>query len=223
MNTWRETGFVFGRLALIAVIVGMGLGGCNLRGFPRMNLPAPVFNTPSPLPPPGQSVRAPAGATPGAPVPLHDSYRLDSGDELRIVVFGQQNLSRVYSVDGSGYISMPLLGSVKARGLTTRQLAAVITQQLGAEYVKNPKVSVEVQTYRPFYILGEVQSAGQYPFVSGMTVENAVAIAQGYTERANERKVRLTRRFDSVMSTVIVPSDYPVQPGDTIYVLERLF
>ncbi|XSG82520.1 MAG: polysaccharide biosynthesis/export family protein [Methyloligella sp. ZOD6] len=223
MNRWRDIGFVFVRLVLIATVVGMGLGGCNMRGFPRMNLPAPVFNTPSPLPPPGYNVRAPAGAIPGAPVPLHDTYRLDSGDELRIVVFGQQNLSRVYSVDGSGYISMPLLGSVRARGLTTRQLASAITQDLGSQYVKNPKVSVEVQTYRPFYILGEVRRAGKYPFVNGMTVETAVAIAEGYTERANERKVRLTRRFDGVMSTVMVPSDYPVQPGDTIYVLERLF
>ncbi|WP_245290780.1 polysaccharide biosynthesis/export family protein [Methyloligella halotolerans] len=109
---------------------------------------------------------------------MHDTYRLDSGDELRIVVFGQQNLSRVYAVDGSGYISMPLLGSIRARGLTTRQLAGVIERDLGAEYVKNPKVSVEVQTYRPFYILGEVQRAGKYPYVSGMTVEEAVATAE---------------------------------------------
>lgn len=223
MNRWRDVGFVFVRLLLIAALLGMGLGGCKMRAFPRMNLPAPVFNTPSPLPPPGQSVRPPPGAIPGAPVPLHDTYRLDSGDELRIVVFGQQNLSRVYSVDGSGYISMPLLGSIRTRGLTTRQLASVITQDLGAQYVKNPKVSVEVQTYRPFYILGEVRRAGQYAFVSGMTVETAVAIAEGYTERANENKVRLTRRFNGVMSTVVVPSDYPVQPGDTIYVLERFF
>ncbi|ODA68559.1 Polysaccharide biosynthesis/export protein [Methyloligella halotolerans] len=178
MNSWRNIGFVFVRLLLLSAVLGVGLGGCNMRGFPRLNLPAPVFNTPSPLPPPGQYVKAPAGAIPGAPVPLHDTYRLDSGDELRIVVFGQQNLSRVYAVDGSGYISMPLLGSIRARGLTTRQLAGVIERDLGAEYVKNPKVSVEVQTYRPFYILGEVQRAGKYPYVSGMTVEEAVATAE---------------------------------------------
>lgn len=92
-----------------------------------------------------------------------------------------------------------------------------------AQYIKDPKVSVEVETYRPFFILGEVHKPGQYPYVNAMTVEAAVAIAEGYTDRAKKRMVRLTRRFGGVMSTVMVPTDYPVQPGDTIYVLERFF
>ena len=90
-------------------------------------------------------------------------------------------------------------------------------------YVKDPKVSVEVGAYRPFFILGEVTKRGQYPYFNGMTVESAVAIAEGYTERAKQCMVRLTRKFGGVMSTVMVPTDYPVQPGDTIYVLERFF
>jgi len=107
----------------------------------------------------------------------------------------------------------------RARGLT----AAEIARRLRNQYIKDPKVTAEVVTYRPFYILGEVTTPGQYPFANGLTVENAVAIAEGYTPRAKKRFVRLTRGFDGVKSTIMVPTDYPVQPGDTIYVLQRLF
>jgi polysaccharide export outer membrane protein len=118
------------------------------------------------------------------------------------VVFGQDNLSRVYGVDGSGYISLPLIGAVCARGLTTFQLAAAVAGELKRKYVKDPKVTAEVDAYRPFFILGEVRKPGQFAYVNGMNVETGVAIAGGYTERANERKVRLTRKFGGVMSTV---------------------
>ncbi|HBF61752.1 MAG TPA: sugar transporter, partial [Methyloceanibacter sp.] len=96
-------------------------------------------------------------------------------------------------------------------------------RRLRNQYIKDPKVTAEVVTYRPFYILGEVTTPGQYPFANGLTVENAAAIAEGYTPRAKKRFVRLTRGFDGVKSTVMVPTDHPVQPGDTIYVLQRLF
>jgi polysaccharide export outer membrane protein len=118
---------------------------------------------------------------------------------------------------------MPLIGQVRARGLTTLQLSTDIAAELRRKYIKDPKVSVEVDTYRPFFILGEVKRPGGYPYVNAMTVEAAVALAEGYTERAKKRMVRLTRRFNGVNSTVMVPTDYPVQPGDTIYVLERFF
>ena len=110
-----------------------------------------------------------------------------------------------------------------ARNSPPWSLPSAIADQLREKYVKDPKVTVEVEAYRPFFILGEVKRPGQFPYVNAMTVETAVAIAEGYTERANERKVRLTRRFGGVLSTVMVPTDYPVQPGDTIYVLERFF
>ena len=164
----------------------------------------------------------PPGA-PGAPANPYPTYRLDSGDRVRITVFGQDNLSRLYNVDTSGRIALPLIGQVEARGLTTPQVANEIADKLRRNYVKDPKVTVEVDTYRPFFILGEVNKPGQYPYVNAMTVESAVAIAEGYTARAKQRMVRLTRRFGGVMSTVMVPTDYPVQPGDTIYVLERFF
>src|SRR6185312_7972047 len=102
-------------------------------------------------------------------------YLLDTGDRLRIFVYGQPNLSRLYIVNHEGKVAVPLIGNVTARGKTTNQLQAAIRARLGAEYVKDPQVTVDVQQNRPFFILGEVKTAGQYPYVSGMTVETAVA------------------------------------------------
>ena len=116
---------------------------------------------------------------------------------------------------------MPLIGAVKSRGYTTFELEDRIAAKLRSKYVKDPKVTVEVQNYRPFFILGEVRRPGQFPYVSGMTVQTAVAIAGGFTERAREKKVKLSRRHNGRDITVIVPGTYKVQPGDTIYVTER--
>ena len=150
-------------------------------------------------------------------------YMLDSGDRIRIFVYGQPNLSRIYTIDGAGFVSMPLIGAVKTRGETTFDLERAVTVQLGAKYVRDPKVSVEVAAYRPFYILGEVRTSGQYPYVNGMTVQTAVAIAGGYSERASERKVIVTRRVNGVTEKLRGNSDMPVLPGDTIHVPERYF
>jgi polysaccharide biosynthesis/export protein len=213
------------RFALIAfAVVAASLGGCKMRGVPGLTTPDFALSTPAPLPPPGQPLPIGAGSSPpGVPVIPNETYTLDSGDKVRIIVFGQDNLSNVYSVDGSGRVAVPLIGPVRARGLTTAELANEIANDLRKKYIKDPKVTAEVATYRPFFILGEVKKPGQYPYVNAMTVEAAVAIAQGYTDRAKQRFVRLTRKFGGVMSTVMVPTDYPVQPGDTIYVLERIF
>ena len=148
-------------------------------------------------------------------------YLLDTGDKLRIFVYGQPNLSRLYTVDHDGKIAVPLIGEINARAKTTRQLQSTIRARLGAEFVKDPQVTVDVQQNRPFFILGEIRNAGQYPYVSGMTVETAIAIAGGYTERASERKFRITRRINGFVEQVEAPGDYVVRPGDTIYVFER--
>ena len=148
-------------------------------------------------------------------------YLLDTGDRLRVFVYGQPNLSRLYGVDHGGAISIPLIGRVPARGLTTYQLEARIKARLGAKYVKDPEVTVDVAQNRPFFILGEVRSAGQYPYVNGMTVRSAVAIAGGYSERANQRKIQITRRINGLVEKLDVPDDYVVQPGDTLLVYER--
>ena len=150
-------------------------------------------------------------------------YLLDSGDRMRVVVFGQDNLSASFAVDPSGDISMPLIGQVPARGRSTETLAADITARLRNGYVRNPDVSVEIEAYRPFFILGEVAQAGQYPYVSGLTAETAVAVAGGFTPRAVKHSVEITRNIGGEVFRVVVPATTPVRPGDTITVRERWF
>lgn len=150
-------------------------------------------------------------------------YLLDSGDRLRIFIYGQPNLSRLYVVDHGGRITVPLIGAVEARGLTTAVLEGVIRARLGTQFVRDPQVTVDVHQSRPFFILGEVRNAGQYPYVSGMTVETAVAIAGGYTERASDSRFRISRRSNGMAEQIEAPADYVVRPGDTVFVFERFF
>ena len=170
----------------------------------------------------GEPTVIPAGIS-AAHAEGESRYLLDTGDRLRVFVYGQPNLSRLYIVDHDGKISVPLIGNVKVRGMTTYGVESTLRQRLGREFVKDPQVTVDVQQNRPFFILGEVRNAGQYPYVSGMTIETAVAIAGGYSERANERKARITRRSNGFVEVIEVPPDYVVQPGDSVYVYERLF
>jgi polysaccharide export outer membrane protein len=149
-------------------------------------------------------------------------YLLDTGDKLRVFVYGQPNLSRIYTVDQIGNIAVPLIGQVHARARTTVDVERTIRAKLGTDYVKDPQVTVDVAQNRPFFILGEVRLPGQYPYVSGMTVETAVAIGGGYTERASERCFRITRRVNGVVDLFEAPSDYTLLPGDTVYVYERI-
>jgi polysaccharide biosynthesis/export protein len=151
------------------------------------------------------------------------AYTLDSGDKLRVVVFGQDGLTNSYSVDAGGSITMPLIGSVKARGLTTGELSAAIAARLRQGYIRDPAVAVEVESYRPFFILGEVTYPGQYPYVANMTVETAVAIAGGFTPRAFREHVELTRTVHGTTVRSTVPATAPVHPGDTISISERWF
>jgi polysaccharide export outer membrane protein len=148
-------------------------------------------------------------------------YLLDSGDKLRIFVYGNPNLSRLYTVDHEGMIPVPLIGNVPARGKTTNALAHAIAARLAAKFLQDPHVTVDIAQNRPFFILGEVRSAGQYPYVSGLTVQGAIAIAGGYGDRANERQICITRRHNGLIEKLDVPPDYIVRPGDTIYVYER--
>ncbi|WP_319410309.1 polysaccharide biosynthesis/export family protein [uncultured Cohaesibacter sp.] len=150
-------------------------------------------------------------------------YVLDSGDRVRVTVFNQNDLNKEYAVDQSGYVSIPLIGNVAARGKQTSELAKDIAQKLSDGYVRNPDVSVEIAQYRPFFIMGEVNSAGQYSYVSGMTVQTAVAIAGGFTPRAQQRYVDITRQLNGKIVTGHVHLTSPVRPGDTIYIRERLF
>jgi polysaccharide export outer membrane protein len=150
-------------------------------------------------------------------------YTLDSGDKLRVVVFGQDGLTNSYSVDAGGSITMPLIGAVKARGLTPAELSAAITARLSQNYIREPHVAVEIETYRPFFILGEVTYPGQYPYVANMTVETAVAIAGGYTPRAYHSQFEISRSVGGQTVRATVPVGTPVRPGDTVIVTERWF
>ncbi len=155
--------------------------------------------------------------------PRQRAYTLDTGDRLRVFVYGQPNLSRLYNVDQSGNISVPLIGNVRARGLSTPQLEGAIRARLSQGLVRDPQVTVDVQQNRPFFILGEVRTPGQFPYVTGMTGEMAVAIAGGFGERANERRARLSRRVGAYNEVIDVTPDTELEPGDTIYIYERFF
>jgi polysaccharide export outer membrane protein len=172
----------------------------------------------------GGCAHHPQGALPDAFVAsYHEVYTLGAGDRLRVIVFGQDNLSNTYQVDGLGHIAMPLIGQVQAMGRTTKDLERAIEAKLRQGFLREPRVSVEVETYRPFFILGEVTQSGQYPFVNGMTVKTAVAIAGGFGPRANRWTAEITRQFNGEVMSVSVPLDQPVRPGDTITVKERFF
>ena len=150
-------------------------------------------------------------------------YTLAGGDRLRVIVFGQDSLSNSYSVDGAGRIAMPLIGTIEAHGRTTYALARQIEDRLRGGYLREPKVSVEVETYRPFFVLGEVNASGQFPYVNTMTVQTAVAIAGGFSPRANRSYAELTRATPQGIVTGAVPITTPVRPGDTIVIKERFF
>ncbi len=150
-------------------------------------------------------------------------YTLDSGDKLRVVVFGQDGITNSYTVDAGGNISMPLVGTVPARGFSTQQLSRMIAERLKQGYVREPHVTVDVEAYRPFFILGEVTNPGQYPYVANMTAETAIAIAGGFAPRAQKGKVEISRNAPGQQFKGDVPLGFPLRPGDTIVVKERWF
>lgn len=149
-------------------------------------------------------------------------YVLDSGDRLRVTVFEQEGLTNTYTVDQAGYIAFPLIGQVPARGSTLPKLEKLIAQKLQQGYLRDPDVSIEVDRYRSIFVMGEVGQSGQYTYVPGMTVQNAIAIAGGYSPRASMKNVDITRKINGQIMTGRVPITDPVMAGDTIYVRERL-
>jgi polysaccharide biosynthesis/export protein len=168
-----------------------------------------------------EAVSAAYAAVPAAS--LQQPYRLDAGDRLRITVFGQDGLTNSYGVDASGNITLPLVGSLTARGRTTAQLSQALTARLKQGYIREPKVAIEVEAYRPFFIHGEVATPGQYAYVPNMTVETAIAIAGGFGPRAYRGTVTLSRNIGGQTSYASVPLGYPLRPGDTLRIDERWF
>jgi polysaccharide biosynthesis/export protein len=163
------------------------------------------------------------GGVPPTAMAAADTYTLDSGDKLRVVVFGQDGLSSSYAVDAAGNVTMPLIGPVHARGQTTGQLSQTVAAKLRQGFIREPHVAVEIDAYRPFFILGEVTAPGQYPYVANMTVETAVAIAGGFTPRAQTNGAVISRPLRGDIVRMSAPIVAPVRPGDTIVVGERWF
>lgn len=150
-------------------------------------------------------------------------YRLGVGDKVKVNIFGHAELSGDLVVNGGGNVVLPLINDVSAVGLTTYELAERITGKLKPDYLINPRVTVELLSYRPYYILGEVNHSGSFPYVEGMTVLNAVALAGGFSDRANRKKVRIERKFGAGRKKISATPNSKVQPGDIIVIKERFF
>jgi polysaccharide export outer membrane protein len=170
------------------------------------------------------SLRAPGFNLPPLPQTAPGPYQLGPGDTLNIRIYDQQQLSGAYQVDDSGFINMPLLGPVQAGGQSTDALERAITGGLQKNgMILHPAVGAEVSTYRPFYILGEVNTPGQYPFRPGMTALTAISVAGGFTYRGCQDYVGVTRNTGSNAAQYRAPTSALVQPGDVITVFERRF
>jgi polysaccharide biosynthesis/export protein len=240
------------RLPMTAIMTALALSGCMRTtgpvavARPQHDLDAMAYGQPdSPTPvaaadsggegvisalrstfaaAPGSSYApAPVAFVEPAPVRYDAAYHLDAGDKLRVVVYGQEGLTNSYAIDAGGAITMPLIGTVPARGRTPAGLAAQIGAKLRNGYIRDPSVAVEIEAYRPFFILGEVAAPGQYPYVPNMTVESAVAIAGGFSPRARRDRVTVTHTDASGSARLVVPPGTAIGPGDTVLVGERWF
>lgn len=159
-----------------------------------------------------------------APTPVPDTaYILGAGDQIRLIVYGHEDFSGEFVVDSTGSISLPLVTEIKASGLTVRALEKKITNALQPKYLKDPKVSIELITMRDIYILGEVRTPGKYPYIPNMTVQQAVAVAGGYTYRGNEGEAEVTRQTADALVTMKIPAKNIIQPGDTVVIKRRWF
>ncbi|WP_165184053.1 polysaccharide biosynthesis/export family protein [Caulobacter soli] len=170
-----------------------------------------------------QAQTPPAAVAGEAPPASASDYLLGSGDKVRVTVYGEPELSGEFFVTGSGLVSLPLIGEVRAAGLNVRQFQDTVQNALSNGYLKEPRVSAEVLSFRPFYILGEVDKPGTYPYTSGLTVFNAVATAGGFTYRADKGKVFIKRLGEAVEHKYTLDPTVTVAPGDTIRIGERFF
>ena len=150
-------------------------------------------------------------------------YQLDTGDVVRVTVYGDEELSDSYRIDDSGAIAFPLVGPVAVRGVTTSVAAGRLAGALSNGYMRNPDVAVEVAEYRPFFIQGEVENAGQYTYVYGMTVRAAISTSGGFSDTADRNRAVVYRRQGEQMIKGTVNLDFPIYPGDTVVILERWF
>ena len=222
MKRWK---FVRNAAAL-SLLAGLAVTGTDVMAQNLSdNLPGPTVSPSAP----GANRQptapaAPISALPMSNGPQDESYRLGSGDKVKLTVYGENDLGGEYLVDGGGQVQLPLLGQVPAVGMTVHDFETSVGSKFVSEgYLKDPRVSVEVLNYRPFYIIGEVKNPGQYPYVNGMNALNAVALAGGYTYRADEKDVYIRKNGSSKEQEVPADQTTRVNPGDIIRVDERIF
>jgi polysaccharide export outer membrane protein len=151
------------------------------------------------------------------------SPRLQAGEKIRVTVYGEASLSGDYQIDPSGYLSLPLAGTVKAAGLTQAELEQELAKKFRSEYLRNPRVTVSIMEFRPFYILGEIEKPGAYPYTSGLNVLSAIAIAGGTTYRGSRSTVLIQHPGESGMREYPLASSVPILPGDIIRIPQRYF
>lgn len=209
----RPTNGWAGRSFLCAFLATGLTGGA----VAQAQAPTPV---PTPAPVSAQATEKPAVSEAARAV---GDYRLGVADKVRMIVFNEPTLTGEYIVNSNGALALPLIGDVPASGRTTADLQADIEARFKGGYLRDPHVSIEVLTFRPFYILGEVNKPGQYPFSTGLTVQNAVATAEGFTYRANHHYVFIRSPGETRETRYPLTSTTPVQPGDTIRIGERYF
>ncbi|ODT99848.1 MAG: hypothetical protein ABS83_01075 [Rhodospirillales bacterium SCN 65-16] len=206
-------------------IVAASLRACSL--VCALGVLAACETDPTPIVEDSQSLSlAPTGRSGGSGglSTASGDYRLGPNDRTRITVFGQPNLTGEFMLDGNGAVAFPLIGNINANGMTPRELQQAIAGKLDPDYLRNPSVSVEVLTRRPFYVLGEVQKPGNYPYVTDITALNAVAMAGGYTYRAKTTEFYVKRLDkDGRMVRVVAKPETIIRPGDTLEVRERYF
>ncbi len=157
------------------------------------------------------------------PVELSRVYRLGVGDKIKLTIFGEAEMSGVYDVNATGNVPVPLVGEIPAKGRPIAEFRDTVRRKLSEGYLTNPKVSVEVVNFRPIYIHGEVRTGGEFPYKNGLKLRDAIAVAGGYTYRANEAFVILVREGSAAQVKVALPADIDVLPGDNIRVPERFF
>lgn len=164
-----------------------------------------------------------ADAQPTALAPASQSYRLGAGDKMRIIVFGEPDLSGEFFVDDGGAVDLPLIGDVAAGNQTVAEFEQTVVSRFSDGYLRDPKVSIEVLNYRPFFIIGEVKNGGEFPYKGGLTVQDAVAIAGGYSYRANVNTAFIRRAGSDAEIKVDLAQRVPISPGDNVRIPERFF
>jgi polysaccharide export outer membrane protein len=202
MNLFRMTMYSRYFSATVLVLIGLAATACDgPRGITALN-----------------------AETPAAPANTPGTYRISPGDKLKVTVFNETDLSGEFQVNERGNVAFPLVGEVQAANSTPDEFQQRLTARLRGKFVKNPRVSVEITSYRPFNVLGEVRNAGQFPYRPGLTIQDAVALAGGFTYRANTRTVYVRRaEAGGEISVSIDGEKVPILPGDSIRVPERYF